>query len=747
MQVWPGSPYPLGATYDGRGTNFALFSEVAERVELCLFDEFHNETRVDLTEVDAYVWHGYLPQVDPGQRYGYRVHGPYDPANGLRCNPSKLLLDPYAKAVDGRIEWDQALFGYTFGDEAARNDEDSAGRMVLGVVVNPFFDWTGDRTLNIPYNESLIYEAHVKGLTELHPDVPDSQRGTYAGVAHPAVVKHLTDLGVTAIELMPVHQFVHDAHLVERGLRNYWGYNTLGFFAPHSEYSSVREAGGQVQEFKGMVKTLHAAGIEVILDVVYNHTAEGNHLGPTLSFKGIDNPAYYRLVDDDRQYYMDYTGTGNSLNVGHPHSLQLIMDSLRYWVLDMHVDGFRFDLAAALAREFYDVNRLAAFFELVQQDPVISQVKLIAEPWDVGPGGYQVGNFPPQWSEWNGKYRDAVRDFWRGEPNLGEFAARIAGSADLYEHSGRRPFASINFVTAHDGFTLRDLVSYNEKHNEANGEDNADGESFNRSWNHGVEGPTTDPEVLAARARSQRNFLATLLLSQGVPMLLHGDELGRTQDGDNNTYAQDSGISWMHWDAMDTPLLEFTATVARLRANHPTFRRKRFFTGSAVRTGDEQRLNDIVWLHADGRPMDDADWTADGARAIGMYLNGQGIAGKDATGNPIVDEHALLYFNGGPDPVTLTLPPDEYADAWDVAIDTAADAPEAEPATAGTQRELAARSVLVLIQHTGTVPEASMSAAASVAVMAEQAASPSTPTDLSEPQPPEAGRDSDKSGE
>ena len=717
MQVWPGSPYPLGATYDGRGTNFALFSEVADRVQLCLFDGDRTESRLDLTEVDAHVWHGYLPQVDPGQRYGYRVHGPHDPANGLRCNPNKLLLDPYAKATDGQIEWHQSLFGYNFGDENSRNDEDSAERMMLGVVVNPFFDWTGDRRLNVPYNESIIYEVHVKGLTALHPDVPEAERGTYAGLVQPAVLKHLQSLGVTAVELMPVHQFVHDATLVEKGLRNYWGYNTLGFFAPHAEYSAIRDGGGQVQEFKGMVKTLHEAGIEVILDVVYNHTAEGNHLGPTLSFRGIDNPAYYRLVDDRRQYYLDYTGTGNSLNVGNPHSLQLIMDSLRYWVLEMHVDGFRFDLAAALAREFYDVDRLATFFELVQQDPVISQVKLIAEPWDVGPGGYQVGNFPPLWTEWNGKFRDSVRDFWRGEPNLGEFAARIAGSADLYEQSGRRPFASINFVTAHDGFTLRDLVSYNDKHNEVNGEDNRDGESFNRSWNHGVEGATDDPEVLAERARAQRNFLSTLLLSQGVPMLLHGDESGRTQNGVNNTYAQDSDISWVHWDALDAPLMEFTATIAKLRAEHPTFRRKRFFTGRASHVGEEQRLNDIVWLHPDGRPMADADWTADGARVIGMFLNGDAIAGKDGTGNAIVDDSFLLYFNGGADDVELTLPPAEYAPEWDVAIDTAADGPEAAPLAAGAARTLAGSSALVLIEHANYDAEPEMSAAASVAAM------------------------------
>ena len=729
MQVWPGSPYPLGATYDGRGTNFALFSEVAEKVELCLFDDERVETRVELTEVDAYVWHGYLPQVDPGQRYGYRVHGPHDPASGLRCNPNKLLLDPYAKATDGAIEWHASLFGYNFGEEDSRNDEDSAPHMTLGVVVNPFFDWTGDRRLAIPYNESLIYEAHVKGLTQLHPDVPAEMRGTYAGLAQPAVIRHLQQLGVTAVELMPVHQFVHDSHLLERGLRNYWGYNTLGFFAPNAEYASIREPGGQVQEFKGMVRTLHQAGLEVILDVVYNHTAEGNHLGPTLSFKGIDNAAYYRLVSDDRRYYMDYTGTGNSLNVGHPHSLQLIMDSLRYWVTEMHVDGFRFDLAAALAREFYDVDRLAAFFELVQQDPVISQVKLIAEPWDVGPGGYQVGNFPPQWSEWNGKYRDAVRDFWRGEPNLGEFAARVAGSADLYETSGRRPFASINFVTAHDGFTLRDLVSYNEKHNEANGEENRDGESFNRSWNHGVEGPTEDPDVLAARAREQRNLISTLLLSQGVPMILHGDELGRTQNGDNNTYAQDSEISWVHWDAVDAPLMEFTGTLARLRAQHPTFRRKRFFTGAAVRVGE--RLNDIVWLHPDGRPMVDGDWNAPDARALGLYLNGQGIAGRDATGNRITDEHALLYFNGGFEPVTVRLPNKEYAHAWVVAVDTAADDRETRPLRAGSSRRLAPHSVLVLIQHTGETSEPELSAAASVAVMAKQASEAATSSESS----------------
>ncbi|HQR25994.1 MAG TPA: glycogen debranching protein GlgX [Nocardioides sp.] len=730
VQTWPGAAYPLGATFDGSGTNFALFSEAAERVELCLFDSGTTsedplvETRVEVTEVDAYVWHCYLPNVQPGQRYGYRVHGPYDPGRGLRCNPNKLLLDPYAKATWGRIEWNPALFGYDFDDPQTRNDEDSAPHMLLGVVINPFFDWEGDRRLGRPYNETVIYEAHVKGLTQLHPDVPEELRGTYAGLAHPAVTGHLTQLGVTALELMPVHEFVHDSTLLQKGLRNYWGYNTIGFFAPHSGYAVARkdpvQRGQQVQEFKAMVKAMHAAGIEVILDVVYNHTAEGNHLGPILSLKGIDNAAYYRLVEDDRQYYMDYTGTGNSLNVRHPHSLQLIMDSLRYWVTEMHVDGFRFDLAATLAREFYDVDRLATFFDLVQQDPVVSQVKLIAEPWDVGPGGYQVGNFPPQWTEWNGAYRDTVRDFWRGEPSLGEFASRVAGSSDYYEHSGRRPVASINFVTAHDGFTLRDLVSYNEKHNEANGEDGRDGESHNRSWNHGVEGPTDDQEVLRARARTQRNFLTTLLLSQGVPMLAHGDELGRSQQGNNNTYAQDSELSWVHWDDADRPLVEFTAAVSRLRAVHPTFRRKRFFTGTSVRTeGPEggERLNDIVWLHPDGRPMEEGDWQAEGATLLGMYLNGQGIEGADAKGNRIVDDHFLLYFNAGHAPVDVRLPPEEYAAGWDVAVDTAATSAGSPTHAAGSTLSVQGRSVLVLREYTLAEPEPDSTVAASVAAL------------------------------
>ena len=723
MESWPGQAYPLGATFDGSGTNFALFSEVAERVELCLFDadagaDGYRETRVELTEVDAYVWHCYLPSVQPGQRYGYRVYGPWKPEQGLRCNPNKLLLDPYAKATAGDIDWDQALYSYDFGEEDSRNDDDSAPHMTYGVVINPYFDWEGDRRPNRPYNQTVIYEAHVKGLTRLHPDVPEDLRGTYAGLAHPAVVEHLTKLGITAIELMPVHQFVQDSVLLEKGLRNYWGYNTLAFFAPHADYSAAAgvQLGQQVQEFKSMVKAMHEAGIEVILDVVYNHTAEGNHLGPTLSFKGIDNAAYYRLVEDDNRYYMDYTGTGNSLNVRHPHSLQLLMDSLRYWVTEMHVDGFRFDLASTLAREFYDVDRLSTFFELVQQDPIVSQVKLIAEPWDIGPGGYQVGGFPPQWTEWNGKYRDTVRDFWRGEPSLGEFASRLSGSSDLYEHTGRRPVASINFVTAHDGFTLRDLVSYDQKHNDANGEDNNDGESHNRSWNHGAEGPTDDPEILAARARSQRNFIATLLLSQGVPMLLHGDELGRTQQGNNNTYAQDSELSWVHWDEVDRPLIEFTAAVSRLRRDHPTFRRKRFFTGNTVRVpdgGDDDRLNDIVWLHLDGHPMEDGDWTG-GSQALGMYLNGHGIASVDSRGQHLVDDHFLLYFNADGE-ATVTLPNEEYAVAWEVVIDTGGSADDDGVLAASGTFTLRHRSMVVLREHREPEVEPDSSVAASVA--------------------------------
>ena len=671
MQIWPGSAYPLGATYDGSGTNFALFSEVAERVELCLFDADGTEVRLDLPEMDGFVWHAFLPGGEPGQRYGYRVHGPYDPSRGHRCNPSKLLLDPYAKAIDGKFHWGQALFSYNFGDPQSPNIEDSAAAMPKSVVINPYFDWGTDRPPKRQYAESVIYEAHVKGFTYQHPEIPAELRGTYSAIAHPVMIDHLRSLGVSAIELMPVHHFANDSTLIERGLSNYWGYNTIGFLAPDSKYSSSTSPGGQVQEFKSMVRELHDAGIEVILDVVYNHTAEGNHLGPTLCFKGIDNSAYYRLVDNDQQFYMDYTGTGNTLNVRHPHALQLIMDSLRYWVTEMHVDGFRFDLAATLAREFYDVDRLSSFFELVQQDPTVSQVKLIAEPWDVGPGGYQVGNFPPQWTEWNGKYRDTVRDFWRGEPaTLGEFASRLTGSADLYEHSARRPVASINFVTAHDGFTLRDLVSYNEKHNEANGEDNRDGESYNRSWNCGYEGPTDDPEVSALRARQQRNFLATLLLSQGVPMISHGDELGRTQQGNNNGFCQDNELTWVDWKNLDVDLLAFTRYVSSLRHDHPVFRRRRFFDGLPVGRRGRKGLPDIAWLRPDGSQMTKQDWGSGFGRAVAVFLNGQGLADRDGRGERVVDDSFVLCFSAHHEHIQFMLPPASYGRNWQVVLDT-----------------------------------------------------------------------------
>jgi isoamylase len=684
VQAWPGSPYPLGATYDGAGTNFALFSEVADAVDLCLFDEDGNEERVRLPEVDGFVHHGYLLNVNPGQQYGYRVHGPHDPSRGLRCNPNKLLLDPYAKAVSGKVDWNQEVFGYDFGEPDSRNDADSAGHTMLGVVVNPFFDWANDRAPNIPYNESVIYEAHVRGLTMLHPELPEELRGTYAAIAHPAMIDYLNTLGVTAIELMPVHQFLHDHGLTEKGLRNYWGYNTIAYFAPHDEYASRTDAGGQVQEFKAMVRTLHEAGIEVILDVVYNHTAEGNHLGPTLSMRGIDNEAYHRLVEDDKRYYMDYTGTGNSLNVRNPHTLQLIMDSLRYWVLEMHVDGFRFDLAATLAREFYDVDRLSTFFDLVQQDPVISQVKLIAEPWDVGPGGYQVGNFPPLWTEWNGQFRDTVRDFWRGEPaTLGEFASRITGSSDLYQDDGRRPYASINFVTAHDGFTLNDLVSYNEKHNEANGEDNRDGANDNRSWNHGAEGPTDDEKTNELRSRQRRNLIATLLLSQGVPMLLHGDEMGRTQQGNNNAYCQDNELSWVDWSLLEQngDLVDFTAAVIALREDHPVFRRRRFFQGRPIRSGDE--LRDIAWFTPAGEEMSEQDWEASFGRSIMVFLNGDGIADLNRRGEPVRDESFLLCFNAHDGDITMRLPNGNYGSEWAVVLDTATGEVFAESGSSG----------------------------------------------------------------
>jgi glycogen operon protein len=666
MKLLAGNPYPLGATFDGVGTNFSLFSEIAERVELCLFDDDDIETRLDLKEVTGYCWHGYIRSIEPGQRYAYRVYGPWDPENGHRCNPSKLLLDPYAKAFSGRIQWNEAVFPYDFkkGPEQ-RSQSDSAPFISRCVVHQPYFDWNGDRLLRIPWHETIIYETHVRGLTMNHPDVPTELRGTYAGLAHPAIINYLTELGITAVELMPIHQFVHDKHLIDRNLRNYWGYNSISYFAPHDEYVSGRNTGSAVAEFKQMVKMLHQAGIEVILDVVYNHTAEGNHLGPLLCYKGIDNAYYYRLTDD-KQYYMDYTGCGNSLNMRNPHVLQLIMDSLRYWIVEMHVDGFRFDLAATLARELHDVDKLSAFFDIIQQDPVINQVKLIAEPWDIGEGGYQVGNFPPVWTEWNGKFRDCIRDFWRGEEQtVQELATRFTGSPDLYENSSRRPFASINFVTAHDGFTLSDLVSYNSKHNEANGEDSKDGEEHNRSWNCGVEGPSDDAEITRLRKRQMRNFLATLLLSQGVPMLLGGDEIGRTQQGNNNVYCQDSEIAWYDWNAVDDELLTFCRNLIRFRKSHPAFRRRGWFKGKLIH-GSETR--DIAWFTLKGQEMTEKDWQQY-TKTLGVFLNG---AGK--TPNPqreaLADDNFYILINAHHEPLSFTIPDDQWGDRWLFVFDT-----------------------------------------------------------------------------
>ncbi|TQL04299.1 glycogen debranching protein GlgX [Cellulomonas sp. SLBN-39] len=718
MRIWPGRPYPLGATYDGSGTNFALFSAVAERVELCLIEADGTETRVDLPEVDAFVWHGFLPTIAPGQRYGFRVHGPYDPDQGHRCDPSKLLLDPYAKAIDGQVDGDASLYSYRFDAPDERNTDDSAGHTMTSVVVNPFFDWGHDRPPQHGYHESVLYETHVKGLTRLHPAVPEELRGTYAGMAHPAVIEHLTSLGVTAVELMPVHQFVNDPSLQERGLSNYWGYNTIGFFAPHNAYAATADSGQQVQEFKSMVKALHEADIEVILDVVYNHTAEGNHMGPTLSFRGIDNASYYRLVDEDQAHYFDTTGTGNSLLMRSPHVLQLIMDSLRYWVTEMHVDGFRFDLAATLARQFHEVDRLSAFFDLVQQDPVISQVKLIAEPWDLGDGGYQVGGFPPLWTEWNGRYRDTVRDFWRGEPStLGEFASRLSGSSDLYEHSGRRPIASINFVTAHDGFTLHDLVSYNDKHNDANGEGGRDGESHNRSWNCGVEGPTDDPQISELRARQRRNFLATMLLSQGVPMLAHGDELGRTQGGNNNGYCQDNEVTWVDWDLDEErlALLEFTRRVVHLRRDHPVFRQRRFFAG-APEHGGESELRDIAWLTPSGQHMQAEAWNSDHAFAVMVFLNGDAIDEPDMRGEEIVDDSFLLLFNSHWEKQSFKLPGADYGQAWTAVLDTDGQVKAGRTVKAGGRVTLAPRSMVLFTRPpVSEPPSASGSGAAASA--------------------------------
>ena len=700
MQIWPGQSYPLGATFDGSGTNFALFSEVAEKVEPCLLDDAGTETRIELTEVDAYVWHVYLPAVQPGQRYGYRVSGPYDPSAGLRCDPSKLLLDPYAKAISGMASNHPSLYSYDFEDPEARNTEDSAPHTMHSVVVSPYFDWGNDHSPGHEYHDTVIYEAHVKGLTMLHPDIDESIRGTYVAMGHPAIIEHLTELGVTAVELMPVHQFVQDGHLVEKGLRNYWGYNTIGFFAPHNEYAYAGDRGQQVQEFKTMVKNLHAAGIEVILDVVYNHTAEGNHMGPTLSFRGIDNASYYRLVDEDRAHYYDTTGTGNSLLMRTPHVLQLIMDSLRYWVTDMHVDGFRFDLASTLARELHEVDRLSAFFDIIQQDPVISQVKLIAEPWDLGEGGYQVGGFPPLWSEWNGRYRDTVRDFHRSEAGMiGDFSSRLAGSSDLYQHTGRTPIASINFVTAHDGFTLRDLVSYNERHNEANGEGGNDGESHNRSWNSGAEGPTEDRAVLDLRLRRAKNLMATLLVSQGVPMILHGDEMGRTQGGNNNTYCQDGEISWMHWelepDQMD--MLWFTQQMIALRKEHPIFRRRRFLQG-VVRDGAASPLADVEWIGTDGAPMTAEDWESAENKCLTVFLNGSAIPEPDGRGAPIVDDSALLLFNASGNDVDFALPGADHGEVWRTVLGTGGSVEVGSEMQAGQTITRPSHSMLLLMR-------------------------------------------------
>ncbi|TVR90080.1 MAG: glycogen debranching enzyme GlgX [Spirochaetaceae bacterium] len=668
MEIRPGRTYPYGATYDGAGTNFAIFSELAEKVELCLFDDHGRETRIELPEVTGHCWHGYLPNIVVGQSYGYRVHGPWNPAEGHLCNPNKLLIDPYARSIQGDIVWNDAIFPHSGPDGGwEMNTKDSASFVPKSVVTNPFFDWTDDVKPRTPWNETVIYEVHAKGFSVINPDIPAEQRGTYSGLSHPAALDYLKKLGVTAVELMPVHHFVHDGHLQEKGLRNYWGYNTIGYFAPHADYAARQFAGSQVAEFKQMVKTLHNAGIEVILDVVYNHTAEGNHLGPMLSLKGIDNTAYYR-VTEDAHYYMDYTGTGNSLNMQHPNVLQLIMDSLRYWIQEMHVDGFRFDLASTLARELHDVDRLSAFFDIIQQDPIISRVKLIAEPWDVGDGGYQVGNFPVGWSEWNGKYRDCIRDFWRGtDQKLGEFAYRVTGSSDLYENTGRRPYASINFVTAHDGFTLEDLVSYNEKHNEANGEDNQDGESHNSSWNCGVEGPTADPEVLSLRYRQKRNFLTTLFLSQGVPMLVSGDELGRTQGGNNNGYCQDNETSWVNWEDIDQELLEFTRGLIEFRRKHPVFRRRHWFQGRAVYG---KGLDDLNWFTPDGLEMEDHYWNEGFSKSVGIFLNGKAIISPDERGLRITDDSFYLIINAHYEDLSFALPDKVWGRRWKEILST-----------------------------------------------------------------------------
>ncbi len=695
LTVWPGRTRPLGAIHDGRGTNFSVFSSLAEAISLCLFDESGVEHRVELTEVDAHCWHAYLPEVGAGTRYGYRAHGPWSPSEGLWFNDSKLLLDPYARVIEGEVRWDRSCFAYDFDDPDRANQVDDAPHVPRSVVSSPFFEWGHDRPPDTPMHESLIYELHVKGFTALHPELDPKVRGTYAGLADPHVIEHLVRLGVTAVELQPVHAFIHDHHLVERGLRNYWGYNSIGFFAPHSDYAAGPDP---VAEFKHMVRTLHEAGIEVILDVVYNHTAEGNHLGPMLSMRGLDNPEYYRLEADEPRYYRDYTGTGNTLDMRQPHPLQLVMDSLRYWVEEMHVDGFRFDLASALARGLHDVDRLGSFFDLIQQDPVVSGIKLIAEPWDIGEGGYQVGNFPPLWSEWNGRYRDTVRDYWRGEPaTIAEFAYRFTGSSDLYAGDSS-PGSSVNFVTAHDGFTLADLVSYNEKHNLANGEDGNDGEQHNRSWNCGVEGDTDDPRVLELRDRQMRNMLTTLLLSQGVPMLLAGDEMARTQRGNNNVYCQDNELSWVDWDLADTnsDLVDFTATLIALRREHPVFRRRRWFTGRSVRgDGDPHGLGDIAWFRPDGSHMEDHDWETGYARALGVLLNGAAVPDPDQFGERVIDDTFLVLFNAHHGATRWTLPDVPGATGFTRVIDTRSTS--VQQRVVRTPRVVvAARSVVVL---------------------------------------------------
>jgi glycogen operon protein len=700
--VWPGKPYPLGATWDGEGVNFALFSEHAERVELSLFDESGRREihRVDMAEQTDQVWHCYLPEARPGLLYGYRVQGPYEPAKGHRFNRNKLLLDPYGKQIRNGLRWHDSHFGYKIGhrnQDLSFDRRDSAPGMLKSVVIDSAFTWGADQAPRIPWHRTIIYEIHVKGFTARHPDVPPALRGTYAALATAPVIDYLTRLGVTAVELMPVHTFIDDRHLTERGLRNYWGYNTIGFFAPEPRYSAT----GTINEFKTMVKTLHSAGIEVILDVVYNHTAEGNHFGPTLSFRGIDNSVYYRLMADNPRYYMDYTGTGNTLNMRHPRVLQLIMDSLRYWVQDMHIDGFRFDLAATLARELHEVDRLGAFLDIIHQDPILSQMKLIAEPWDLGEGGYQVGKFPVGWAEWNDKYRDAVRSYWKGDGGIiGELAYRITGSSDLYARSGRRPYASINFVTAHDGFTLQDLVSYNSKHNEANCEDNRDGSDNNRSWNCDVEGPADDPAVLKLRARQKRNLLATLLLSQGVPMLLAGDAIGHTQRGNNNAYCQDDEISWLDWspEHLDTELLAFTQRLIALRKHHPVFRRRNFFQGRRIRGVG---LKDVAWLRPDGEEMTDEEWNQEFARCLGVSLAGHAVDEVDERAQPIHDENFLLLMNAHHEEIPFTVPAPPSGAGWFAIIDTSCQTslrPDAYYAT-GTSYPLQARSMALLVER------------------------------------------------